>query len=292
MKEKLQTAFSTRQYMHAKDFEIYYYSDLDLSKVGEHFHDYYEFYFFIEGDVSIIIEQTEYEMKKGDLFILLPNIRHCILVHSNKPYRRFVLWVSKAYMDHMLELSPDYGYLLQHVKRKREYIFHNDMILFHEMQSKIFLLLEEIHSNRFARNSKIAIGVNEIILHLNRIIYEKHNPIQKSEESALYQRLVSYIEGHLEEDLSLGHLAERFFVSKYHIAHVFKEKVGLSVHQYITKKRLKMCKDGLIGNLSIGELCVMAGFKDYSCFYRAFKKEYAISPKQYREHIIEVHRNK
>ena len=32
-------------------------------------------------------------------------------------------------------------------------------------------------------------------------------------------------------------LAKEFYVSKYHIAHIFKDNIGISVHQYITKKR-------------------------------------------------------
>ena len=46
MKKNLQSAFSTRQYMLSKDFEIYYYNDTRLKPVKSHSHDYYEFYFF------------------------------------------------------------------------------------------------------------------------------------------------------------------------------------------------------------------------------------------------------
>lgn len=45
MRKNLQTTFSTRQYMVAQDFEIYYYNDQNLEKVALHSHDYYEFYF-------------------------------------------------------------------------------------------------------------------------------------------------------------------------------------------------------------------------------------------------------
>ena len=43
MKKKLQTPFSTRQYMLSEDFELYYYSDSSLKRVASHAHDYYEF---------------------------------------------------------------------------------------------------------------------------------------------------------------------------------------------------------------------------------------------------------
>ena len=49
MKKNLQTAFITRQHMLSRDFELYYYNDHNLSKVDLHSHNYYEFYFFMEG---------------------------------------------------------------------------------------------------------------------------------------------------------------------------------------------------------------------------------------------------
>ena len=66
------------------------------------------------------------------------------------------------------------------------------------------------------------------------------------------------------------------------IAHLFKEKYGLPIHQYIIKKRLSLCKDALLNNEEITEICLLCGFSDYSSFYRAFKKEYGLSPKQYK----------
>ena len=42
-KKELQTAFSTRQYMYSKDFEVYYYNDQPINAVSAHTHSYYEF---------------------------------------------------------------------------------------------------------------------------------------------------------------------------------------------------------------------------------------------------------
>lgn len=53
MRKKLNTQFNTRQYMVSRDFEIYYYKDQHMKKVANHIHDYYEIYFFLEGDVSL-----------------------------------------------------------------------------------------------------------------------------------------------------------------------------------------------------------------------------------------------
>lgn len=70
MKKELRTQFLTRQHMVSKDFEIYYYSDTTLLKVENHAHNYYEFYFFLEGDVSIQIGSDIYPVQFGDIMLI------------------------------------------------------------------------------------------------------------------------------------------------------------------------------------------------------------------------------
>lgn len=284
MKKNLQTVFHTRQYMLSKDFEIYYYDDRNLEKVDLHTHDYYEFYFFLEGDVSIQIGKKEYPFRFGDIMLVPPHLPHRPIIHSmNIPYRRFVFWISQEYCNHLLELSPDYVYLMQYVQISKAYVFHNDRITFNAIQSKILRLIEEMHSDRFGRNAQVSLYVNDLILYMNRLIHKQNNPKSNIEKGSLYLRLLEYIENHLDEDLSLETLAEEFYVSKYHIAHVFKEHLGMSIHQYITKKRLSLCQEAILGNMSITEAYQTFGFGDYSSFYRAFKKEYGISPKDFKD---------
>ena len=125
--------------------------------------------------------------------------------------------------------------------------------------------------------------MDDFILRINRLVHEQIEPEKTEVDASLYSNLAEYIEEHLEEELSLEKLAEEFYVSKYHIAHVFKENVGLSIHQYITKKRLSLCQEAIRSDTNITEVYQAYGFGDYSSFYRAFKKEYGISPKEYRD---------
>lgn len=280
MKKRLQTKFSTRQYMLSKDFELYYYNDSSLKKVSLHTHDYYEFYFFLEGNVSIQVEQQVYPVSFGDMIVIPPGISHRPVIRDDLvPYRRFVFWISEDFYKHLLQLSADYGYLAELSKTESCYIFHNDRIAFNTIQSKILRLIEEMQSDRFGHSAQISLYVSDLLLHINRLVYERNHPANYAEPDALYQRICFYIEEHIDEDLSLDRLSKEFFVSKYHIAHIFKDNLGLSVHQYITKKRLSLCRQTILGGAGAMEVYRSFGFGDYSSFYRAFKKEYGISPK-------------
>lgn len=269
-----------------KDFEIYYYNDIHMKATGSHTHDYYEFYFFVDGDVSMIIADKEYTLTPGDLVLIPPNVAHHAIIHDTEIYyKRFVFWISKDYCDQLLRLSSAYGYIMQQACVMKQYIYHFDRIAFNAIQSKIFNLIREIHQDRYGKAPMIRNCISDLILGLNRATYEASHPVEYKENASLYQNLITYINAHLTDDISLDSLAEHFFLSKYHISHVFKDGLGISIKQYIIKQRLNLFKDYMRQNGEIGKSYLQCGFANYSSFYRDFKNEFGISPNEYKRQI-------
>lgn len=281
MKKKIRSAFNTRQHMLYRNFEVFYYSDTKFHNIQSHSHDYYEFYFFIEGKVEMDVDGKLYPLRYGDMFLIPPGIQHCAVVDSSMAYRRFVLWVSRKYFSHLAEQSSDYVYLLKQTTDFQKYLYRFDVLTANTVRGNLFSLLDEIHSNRFGRETKISLSFSSLILLLNRIAFESDHPKTDKEDRSLYEGVINFIDMHLDEELSLNRLANELFVSKYTISHLFQHNTGLSVHQYILKKRLKAFCEAICSGTSITNACRMCGFHDYSSLYRAFRKEFGQSPTQY-----------
>ena len=239
----------------------------------------------MEGDVEFEIGDRRQALKSGDFVIVPPQTPHrAFVVDTALPYRRFVFWISTEYAGQLAERFPDFAYLLRYMDSERHrYIFHNDPVSFNAVLSKAIALLEEIHGSHFGRGAVIEIRVEDLLMLLCRTVHDKVNPTVNKASLPLYEQVMAYIDENPEQDITLDSLAERFYVSKYHIAHSFKEKLGISVHQYLIKKRLAACRDAILMNEKISEVCLAYGFKDYPSFFKAFRKEYGMSPKEYRE---------
>ena len=284
MAKRRSSQFNTRQYMLSEAYEVFYYSDTHFRSVGSHSHDYYELYFFEEGAVTMVIGENPYALQSGDVIVIPPGIDHRILLtDSEKPYRRFVLWLTPAYLMALEKRSPDYGYLLRRSADRGRYVYLFDLPTFNALRTRLFTLLDEIHADRFARETAIDLSISDLLLYLGRTVYEQEQRRDRKEQLSRYEAITQYVDEHLDEHLSLDTLARQFYLSKYYLVHLFRENTGLSVHQYILKKRLAACCDAMRGGAAVGEVCRQWGFGDYSAFYRAFRKEYGMSPSAYLE---------
>ena len=108
----------------------------------------------------------------------------------------------------------------------------------------------------------------------------------KTPKKELYTLVFEYINRNITSDLTLESIANHFFVSKYHVAHIFKDNLGISLHQYVIKKRLNSCRRAIASGEPITSVAEKFGFADYTSFFRAFKKEYGISPKDYQKNMF------
>lgn len=108
---------------------------------------------------------------------------------------------------------------------------------------------------------------------------------EKKRRNVMMDDIFAYIGEHLTEELTLEQLEKEFYVSRYHICREFKRLTGQTPHAYIVKARLDLCRKYIEQGKAIREVYALGGFGGYNHFFRAFKKEYGVTPREYYRNL-------
>ncbi|SHN30413.1 AraC family transcriptional regulator [Gracilibacillus kekensis] len=92
-----------------------------------------------------------------------------------------------------------------------------------------------------------------------------------------------YMEQHYSHSLRLEEVADKVGLSSYYFSKLFKEHFQVTFVEYLTSYRLEKAKTLLLDdNMPLKEIALTIGYKDPNYFSRVFKKEFGISPTEYR----------
>lgn len=93
------------------------------------------------------------------------------------------------------------------------------------------------------------------------------------------RNVLTYIEEHYPEPLSIDELCGLCYLSKYHFMRFFRQHVGMTCVEYINHLRLEKAAELFEqGNSSILDVSLSVGFNNLSYFHRAFLKKYHVTP--------------
>jgi AraC-like DNA-binding protein len=286
MKSKIHK-YLTRKHMLASDFEIFHFLNADLPFLYLHHHDFYEFYLYISGDVTFLIEGKSYDLKSGDMILINTRELHQAIVNSMKvPYERIVLWINKSFLQ---GLSPPETDLTQCFESIEKNVIRADIEIQQNIRTQLNKLLSLENYKGFGKELLSKAYIIEFLINLNNLVLNDKSDIDVDvKKSNLIEGIVEYINIHLDEDITVDDLAKEFYLSKFHLSRQFKEHLGTTIHRYIVKKRLIKSKELILKSEPINNVYKQSGFGDYSNFFRAFKTEYGITPKQFYKLMVEA----
>ncbi len=276
-------AYLTRQYMLSRDYEIFHYSNTNLTGVSLHHHDFYECYLFLSGDVTYLIEGKSYQLTPGDIVLVNSKELHQAYINSkNSAYERIVLWINPSFLRELSTEKTDLCQCFESPHRK------NVLRVDYEWQQNIRILLNKLilleRYQGLGQELLYKAYITELMVYINNQTFEENVRLDvEAKKSNMTLHILEYINSHIDEDITIDDLAEYTYLSKFHLSREFKKNTGTTLHRYILQKKLIAAKELILKDIPITHVYEQCGFGDYSNFFRAFKNEYGMTPKQYFE---------
>ncbi len=282
MKKSL-PGYDSRQIMRRQDYEIAHKQDAYLKDVALHHHDFYEVYFLISGDITYIIDGRTYHLIPGDMLVINPHELHQVFIKPDmSPYERYVLWIAPWLIEKLSTENTDLCYCFH-----PEYPgYSNHLHLPSALRSVVLTLVDTLdratQEGGFGEDILPYSLLSTLMILVNRIAQQggrQYPDADPSNHTVL--QVIDYINLHYSEEITLSLLAERFFVNKYHLSHIFQQHIGTSPYQYLLRRRLLVARQLMRQGQKPTEIYTQCGFADYACFYRAFRRIYSMSPREY-----------
>lgn len=106
-------------------------------------------------------------------------------------------------------------------------------------------------------------------------------------QSTIVEKIVNYIENHLDEEISLDKIAEDLNYSKFYIARAFSKQTGITIYKYIQGRRLSLAAQKLVETKKpIIEIAYEAQYNSQQAFTVAFSQLYSCTPQVFRKNGI------
>lgn len=254
-------------------FELNSYSENNIRRVYRHHHEFYELYFFLSGNAEFLVEDRAVLLAPNTLLLLPPGCSHSLrFLDEQSAYQRTVLWV-----------LPE---LLARVSAED----WNEPLELHPPDASASAILQLLsllngEQERMEQDFSAFAGHDTVYADYIRLLFVQLLRLreQSGRASAFLRRAQTYLSAHLQEDLRAETVAAALHMGKAHLMRRFHAESGVPMHQYIVKLRLQRARRLLANGIGAGECALQAGFSDYTTFYKAFLREYGLSPSRFRD---------
>jgi AraC-like DNA-binding protein len=263
------------------------------SELPDHLHDWFELVYVYRGVGTFFIDQTLYDMRQGDLFMLPGNTIHRAFPDKENPVTSTAIFFSPHFV-HQSSLGDLFSYLgcFNFCKTNKSYKPALTLTQQHGLESMIEQMHEELQSKSLGYRQAVMLHLQQILLTLNRVVVQEdphHLTNLRTGPGPLWMReILLYIDEQLSSaNIGLAALAHKASVTSAHFSRVFKELTSMNVTEFIRTKRIIKAKDLLLHtDNNISQIAEMCGFESLPHFHRMFKRVMHMTPAAYRKSAI------
>ncbi|MCD7847267.1 MAG: AraC family transcriptional regulator [Oscillospiraceae bacterium] len=245
-----------------------------------HFHEVYEIYLFLSGNITYHGEAVSKKLERGDLILCSPYSFHCSQLMGECDYERIVINIDRSALQAICTKETDLSKCFD--------VAGSSINLYKLSESETAkfvkisdMLSSEIETGGYGSDAMINAYLTELMVLINRhTSAEIVNPSGSGMPDIVLNTL-NYINEHLTEDVSLDAISKALHHNSDYISRKFRESTLLTISQYTTAKRIILAEKLLIQGSTPTDACFSSGFNNYTHFGRTFKAVTGYSPREF-----------
>jgi YesN/AraC family two-component response regulator len=246
-----------------------------------HVHDCFEVYIALSGGKHFFIDDRNYDVHKGDIFVINQYESHYLLQDNNENNERIVISIYPHFLEAISSTNSD---LCQCFSNRDIINYHKIATDNYQLNYINSLINKIVVSEGFGKDLIENTTFVELIVFINKLFIQandKNVVSKKYANNELVSSILEYINSNISETITIDIIAKELFISSSYACRVFKNETGTTINKYITARKISLAKSMLANGCSVKEACEGSGFNDYANFIKAFNKIVGTSPKKY-----------
>lgn len=250
-------------------------------------HNFYEFYYVANGEMTITINGEKRLFSEGEYIMVPPMVYHGMEPHKTYATGVVISFDATGYPDEVFD-----GKLSSFGKQLLTNIINTYAKNCNESEFRPKMFPEKDEEKDFGYGQALRGYIDCLMM----LILQEHKKIKREKThtektyNPLAQDTLSYLEKHFRENPSLRQIADHLNYSVPHICRVFKQNYNESIVNYVAKLKIdeavRLIEEN---NMSLREISDSLGFDNVAYFTRIFKQHTGMTPSAYRKFAVWAH---
>ncbi|MDD6223143.1 MAG: AraC family transcriptional regulator [Lachnospiraceae bacterium] len=267
------------------DFWISYRETSEKYFLQRHYEYRFQVLVMVDGKTVYQIGERRYDLKRGDVVLLNTLEDHTLKVKSY-PYCRYIFQVSPSYMHGKIQ-SPEILSLFVCSPENRHPVVHVKEKNFDRLCQICSEMLDESEQRASHCDRMIMADLSRFFVTILRELESQNKAVPAADAgTVLSYKVLNFLDHHYTEDITVGQVADHFFLSRHYISHVFKKTTGSGIMEYVISRRINHAQTLLSeSDMPIGKVAQECGYTDFTWFSRQFRNIVGQTPSHFRAGI-------